>query len=316
MTMQIIHTPPLDKYNDLSSGKLLKTLFEAGDWTIRQVADELFVTEDSVKSWLYRGVSPRGENRYKLIRMIYQFSSEDEIAQEWVRALEKSWMQGRIKHNPKGIEKDINIEENINNEKDINKNAIKHGQNGMDEETQKRLKTLLYLAASFLFVLVVVNAYSKGTNLFYSMLQSMLIVATVAPLTCMLWLAAINKLQTIVIWFSLKTFVLGSLLIIYFDFFPNEALHGRLAASMVILPLVLLMFYNATYLILYTLRMVLYRLDHKHRIMRTLMRPFIRYRKNFMRLLELRWLFPVASFAILAVANLTLLLPGLGFIMK
>ena len=184
------------------------------------------------------------------------------------------------------------------------------------EKTHQHLQKLIYFSASFLFVMTAVAVYAKNPARIYYALQSLLALATVISLTALVVLGAINKLRSVLIWFILKTILLGLLLLFYFYFFPNNALHGRLAATVAISPLILLLLFNTSYLLIYTLRKSLASLDKKYHITYVLMRPLRRYRKNFMRLLELRWFFAAGSFAILAVANLYLLLPSLDFIVR
>jgi hypothetical protein len=185
-----------------------------------------------------------------------------------------------------------------------------------DEKKQFRLLKFIYFAAAFLFVVVGVNAYAKNPNQFYALLQALLLSATAIPPTILLCLGAMQKLKTVFIWYIIKTLLLGCLLVFYLSFFMDNTLHGRLAATLAISPMILLLGFSAIYLMLYALRKGLRRLDRNHRLTYTLMRPFRRYRKNFMRLLELRWFFAAGSFAILSVANLGLLLPNLDAIVK
>jgi len=107
MAMQIIKILPFEGHEKLKSGDLFKVLTEAGNWKYEKIAEELGVSVDTVKGWANREVRPTGETRIKLIKMIYDFSLKNEIAEKWTHALEMSWTRSRVESKKDSIGKTI-----------------------------------------------------------------------------------------------------------------------------------------------------------------------------------------------------------------
>lgn len=91
-----LHVGPDSDYEKLSAGELFRQLTSEGGWKYGLLAEKLRTSEDAVKRWAANDVTPSAENVDEIIRAIKECAETDDVADEWIQALKRTWRRERL----------------------------------------------------------------------------------------------------------------------------------------------------------------------------------------------------------------------------
>lgn len=171
---------------------------------------------------------------------------------------------------------------------------------------------IIYGLSSFAFVLLAVYLYAKNTNTIFQVLSTSLLVTGIVSLISLLILKTSENLDSKLLRLGITTATFAFFLGIYQKIILSLDWDGRLAATFIIFPIILLLIFKALYLFTFAL-------SRKSKEDSAIYRAYSgleRIKSNVFRLNEVTVLFTVASIGILIMANLSVFWSSLSYIVK
>lgn len=170
---------------------------------------------------------------------------------------------------------------------------------------------IIFGLSSFAFVLLIFYSYAKKPNIYFEVLSICLFVSGFLSLASLLILNASNNLQSKLIKLGLITTLVSFFLGTYQQIILRLDWDGKLVATLIILPIIILFIFKALYLFSFALSR-----KSKDSTIYALYKSLERIKSNIFRLDEVTVLFTVASIGILIMANISIFWSKLDYIMK
>lgn len=170
---------------------------------------------------------------------------------------------------------------------------------------------IIYGLSSFAFVLLAIYLYAKTNNMIFQVLSVCLFIAGCLSLISLLLLKASEKLQPKLLRLGISTTVFAFALGVYQKIILSLDWDGRLAATFIIFPIIILLIFKALYLFTFSLSQ-----NEQRSAIHMLHEKLERIKNNVFRLDEVTVLFTITSIGILVMANFSIFWSTLGHIVK